>query len=153
MLDHLEQEVRVWRSPKRSGPRSRPTSTSSSGSSSSASSSRRSRTSWARPRADRAATRTSSATSSREKRDDLPEAVVETLEKELTKLARTNPASPEYGVVRNYVETILDLPWDHTSDDKLDIARAEVLDEDHYGLDDVKKRILEYLAVSSSRAT
>jgi ATP-dependent Lon protease len=83
-----------------------------------------------------------------EKRDELPEAVVEALEKELTKLARTNPASPEYGVVRNYAETILDLPWGHTSEDKLDIARAEdVLNEDHYGLDDVKKRILEYLAV------
>ena len=82
------------------------------------------------------------------RRDELPEAVVETVEKELTKLARTNPASPEYGVVRNYAETILDLPWGHTSADALDIARAaEVLDEDHYGLDDVKKRILEYLAV------
>ena len=83
-----------------------------------------------------------------ERLDELPEAVVETLEKELTKLARTNPASPEYGVVRNYAETILDLPWDRTSEDSLDLARAEaVLDEDHYGLDDVKKRILEYLAV------
>ncbi|WP_412063324.1 endopeptidase La [Rubrivirga sp. IMCC45206] len=83
-----------------------------------------------------------------ERRDELPEAVIETLTKELTKLARTNPASPEYGVVRNYAETILDLPWGHTSDDKLDIARAEdVLDEDHYGLEEVKKRILEYLAV------
>ncbi|GAB5537796.1 MAG: endopeptidase La [Rubricoccaceae bacterium] len=83
-----------------------------------------------------------------DKRNDLPEAVMEAVEKELTKLARTNPASPEYGVVRNYVETILDLPWDHTSEDILDIARAEkVLDEDHYGLGDVKKRILEYLAV------
>ena len=83
-----------------------------------------------------------------ERRDELPDDVVETLEKELTKLARTNPASPEYGVVRNYAETILDLPWDRTSEDHLDIARAEtVLDEDHYGLHDVKKRILEYLAV------
>ena len=83
-----------------------------------------------------------------EKRELLPEAVVETLDKELKKLARTNPASPEYGVVRNYAETILDLPWGHTSEDNLDIARAEaVLDEDHYGLEDVKKRILEYLAV------
>ena len=83
-----------------------------------------------------------------EKRDDLPETVVETVEKELTKLARTNPASPEYSVVRNYAETILDLPWNHVSDDQIDIARAaEVLDEDHYGLGDVKKRILEYLAV------
>ena len=83
-----------------------------------------------------------------ERTDEIPEHVRETLEKELTKLARTNPASPEYGVVRNYAETILDLPWDRTSEDKLDIARADrVLDEDHYGLDDVKKRILEYLAV------
>ena len=83
-----------------------------------------------------------------EKQDELPEVVVEAVEKELTKLARTNPASPEYSVVRNYVETILDLPWDHTSEDSLDISKArEVLDEDHYGLDDVKKRILEYLAV------
>ena len=83
-----------------------------------------------------------------ERRDELPEAVIETVEKELRKLGRTNPASPDYGVVRNYVETILDLPWDHTSEDALDISRAsEVLDEDHYGLEDVKKRILEYLAV------
>ncbi len=83
-----------------------------------------------------------------DKRSDLPETVVETVEKELTKLARTNPASPEYSVVRNYAETILDLPWDHVSDDQIDIARAAaVLDEDHYGLGDVKKRILEYLAV------
>ncbi|MDX1420069.1 MAG: LON peptidase substrate-binding domain-containing protein, partial [Rubricoccaceae bacterium] len=83
-----------------------------------------------------------------EKLPHLPESVEETLEKELTKLARTNPASPEYGVTRNYIETILDLPWDYTSEDRLDIPRAEeVLDEDHYGLEDVKKRILEYLAV------
>ena len=83
-----------------------------------------------------------------EREGELPEVVVEAVEKELTKLARTNPASPEYSVVRNYVETILDLPWDHTSEDSLDIAKArKVLDEDHYGLDDVKKRILEYLAV------
>ena len=83
-----------------------------------------------------------------DKKDDLPEAVRETVEKELTKLARTNPASPEYSVVRNYAETILDLPWNHVSEDSIDIARAEaVLDEDHYGLGDVKRRILEYLAV------
>src|SRR5690606_588714 len=87
-----------------------------------------------------------------EKLDLLPEAVVETLEKELTKLARTNPASPEYGVTRNYVETILDLPWGYVSEDHLDIARAEeVLDEDHYGLEDVKKRILEYLRSEERR--
>ncbi|HYE96349.1 MAG TPA: endopeptidase La [Rubricoccaceae bacterium] len=83
-----------------------------------------------------------------EKRAVLPEAVVQTVEKELGKLARTNPASPEFSVGRNYVETILDLPWHHYSEDHLDIARArEILDEDHFGLEDVKKRILEYLAV------
>ena len=82
------------------------------------------------------------------KRDMLPATVVETVEKELTKLARTNPASPEYSVVRNYAEAILDLPWNHVSSDSIDIARAAaVLDEDHYGLGDVKRRILEYLAV------
>jgi ATP-dependent Lon protease len=79
---------------------------------------------------------------------EIPDYVRETVEKELSKLARTNPISPEYGVTRNYVETILDLPWGRTSDDKLDLKRAdEVLEEDHYGLEDVKKRILEYLAV------
>ena len=83
-----------------------------------------------------------------ERGDELPERVRETLEKELSKLARTNPASPEYGVVRNYAETILDLPWRHYSEDHLDIKRAEeILDEDHFGLEDVKRRILEYLAV------
>ncbi len=87
-----------------------------------------------------------------ERGDELPEAVVETLEKELTKLARTNPASPEYGVARNYAETILDLPWQHYSEDHLDIQRAEeILDEDHFGLEDVKRRILEYLAVLKLR--
>lgn len=82
------------------------------------------------------------------RRDDFPETVAEAIEKELTKLSRTNPASPDYGVTRNYVETILDLPWNHTSEDVIDILRAEeILNEDHYGLDDVKKRVLEYLAV------
>lgn len=88
-----------------------------------------------------------------ERADELPENVIETLDKELTKLARTNPASPEYGVVRNYAETILDLPWRHYSEDHLEIKRAEeILDEDHYGLEDVKKRILEYLAVLKLRS-
>ena len=78
----------------------------------------------------------------------LPEHVRETLNKELEKLGRTNPASPDYAVTRNYVDWILDLPWEEFSEDDLDINRAEtVLNEDHYGLDKVKKRILEYLAV------
>jgi len=83
-----------------------------------------------------------------ERSDEIPKNVRETVEKEITKLSRTNPASPEYGVTRNYTETILDLPWLRTSEDQLDIKRAgEILEEDHFGLEDVKKRILEYLAV------
>ncbi|MGI9174779.1 MAG: endopeptidase La [Rhodothermales bacterium] len=79
---------------------------------------------------------------------DLPEHVRETLDKELKKLARTNPAAPDYAVTRNYVDWILDVPWLEYSEDHLDIKRAEeILDEDHYGLEQVKKRIVEYLAV------
>jgi ATP-dependent Lon protease len=79
---------------------------------------------------------------------NLPEEAREQLEKELNRLARTNPAAPDYAVTRNYVDWILDLPWDTYSEDQLDISHAEtVLDEDHYGLEDVKDRILEYLAV------
>ncbi|MEM8485310.1 MAG: endopeptidase La [Bacteroidota bacterium] len=84
----------------------------------------------------------------RAKKKKLPEQVREALNKELDKLSRTNPASPDYAVTRNYVDWILDLPWNSYSKDDLDINRADViLNEDHYGLDRVKKRILEYLAV------
>ena len=80
----------------------------------------------------------------------LPEHARAQLEKELARLARTSPASPDYAVTRNYVDWILDLPWATYSDDQLDVARAEaVLEEDHYGLEDVKERILEHLAVLS----
>jgi len=79
---------------------------------------------------------------------ELPEEAREQLEKQLTRLERTNPAAPDYAVTRNYVDWILDLPWLEYSEDQLDIERAEtILDEDHYGLEDVKERILEYLAV------
>ena len=81
---------------------------------------------------------------------DLPPHAREQLDRELNRLGRTNPASADYGVTRNYVDWILDLPWETYSDDRLDVTRAEtVLDEDHYGLDDVKERILEHLAVLS----
>ena len=84
----------------------------------------------------------------RAKKKNLPDQVRETLNKEFEKLGRTNPASPDYAVTRNYVDWILDLPWLSYSEDDLDIKRAEkVLEEDHFGLDRVKKRILEYLAV------
>ncbi|PEN14097.1 endopeptidase La [Longibacter salinarum] len=84
----------------------------------------------------------------RARKKDLPEEARETLNRELDRLARTNPAAPDYAVTRNYVDWILDLPWNTYSEDQLDISHAEtVLDEDHYGLEDVKERILEYLAV------
>ncbi len=79
---------------------------------------------------------------------DLPGHAREAIEKNLKKLERTRPESPQYSITHNYIEWILDLPWKDYSEDKLDILRAEqVLDEDHYGLEQVKKRILEYLAV------
>ena len=69
-------------------------------------------------------------------------------EKELERLSRMAPGTPEIGVSRTYVEWILDLPWGKTTPDNLDLKRARrVLDEDHYGLDKVKERIVEYLAV------
>ena len=72
----------------------------------------------------------------------------EKIEKELNKLSLLEPVSAEYGVVRNYIETVLSLPWKNKTDDNLDIKRARsILDSDHYGLDDVKERILEFLAV------
>ncbi len=79
---------------------------------------------------------------------ELPEEVEETCRKQLNRLRRMQPASSEYGVTRNYVETLLDVPWMDQTQDKLDIQEArKILDEDHYDLDKVKKRIVEYLAV------
>lgn len=82
------------------------------------------------------------------KEKQLPEDARETAEKELSRLERTPSSSPNYGIIHSYVEWILDLPWDDYSDDNLDLENAQkVLDEDHYGLQKVKKRIIEYLAV------
>lgn len=68
--------------------------------------------------------------------------------KELDKLLRMNPASPDYSVSLNYAQTLLDLPWNEFTVDNLDINKAQkVLDSDHFGLEKVKQRILEYLAV------
>ena len=84
----------------------------------------------------------------RAKEKNLPEEAQETVDKELTRLERTPNSSPNYGVIHSYIEWILDLPWDKYSDDNLDLDNAQkVLDEDHYGLEKVKKRIIEYLAV------
>ena len=72
------------------------------------------------------------------------------VEKELKKLKMMSPMSAEATVVRNYIDWIISLPWNEFTDDKLDINEAEkVLEEDHYGLEKVKERILEYLAVQS----
>ena len=78
----------------------------------------------------------------------LPEAVRAKVEKEIGKLAAMPPASPEMAIVRNYVDTILDLPWQATTEDNLDVSRAaKILEENHYGLPKVKERILEHIAV------
>jgi len=74
--------------------------------------------------------------------------VKKTFEKELDKLSRLNPAAAEYSVQVNYIQTLLDLPWGFYSEDNLDLKNARnVLDNDHFGLDEVKERILEHLAV------
>ncbi len=79
---------------------------------------------------------------------DLPEEVRKVAEKELERLSRMHPASAEYTVSRTYLEWLLDLPWKVSTKDNLDIeAVQKKLDSDHYGLEKVKKRILEYLAV------
>ncbi|MEX0846114.1 MAG: endopeptidase La [Balneolaceae bacterium] len=78
----------------------------------------------------------------------LPDYAKETCQKELQRLEMTPNASPNYGIIYSYVEWILDLPWNEYSKDRLELDHAQkVLDEDHYGLEKVKKRIIEYLAV------
>jgi ATP-dependent Lon protease len=77
-----------------------------------------------------------------------PENVAETFEKEMAKLQRMNPAAMEYSMQMNYLEVLVDLPWESCTKDNFDLKRAQkVLDEDHYGLEKVKERIIEYLAV------
>jgi ATP-dependent Lon protease len=76
------------------------------------------------------------------------EEVKSVFDKELDKLHRLNPAAAEYSVQVNYIQTLLDLPWGEYTQDNLDLNNArQVLDNDHFGLDDVKERILEHLAV------
>ncbi|CAN5792633.1 endopeptidase La [soil metagenome] len=79
---------------------------------------------------------------------ELPEAARDEVERELNRLERTNPQSAEYQVIRTYLESVADLPWNARTEDKLDLSLAEeILDEDHFGLQDVKDRVLEFLAV------
>jgi len=78
--------------------------------------------------------------------------IKELFEKELSKLQRTNPNSPDYGIQRNYLEVLLELPWNEYSKDNFDLKRAQkILDKEHYGLEEVKRRIIEYLAVLKLR--
>ncbi|HSC26979.1 MAG TPA: endopeptidase La [Vicinamibacterales bacterium] len=78
----------------------------------------------------------------------LPEAVAAVALREVDRLERMTPASPEYQMIRTYLDWVLDVPWDKPTEDRLDPVEArKVLDEDHYDLDKVKERIVEYLAV------
>jgi ATP-dependent Lon protease len=73
-------------------------------------------------------------------------------EKELSKMQRMNPQAPDFGIQRNYLELFLDLPWNQFSKDNFDLKRAQkILDRDHFGLEDVKKRMIEHLAVLKLR--
>ncbi len=79
---------------------------------------------------------------------ELPEDAKKAAERELSRLEKLPPVAAEYGVIRTYLEWLVDLPWSKETEDNLDISHAkEVLDEDHYDLEEVKDRILEYLAV------
>ncbi len=84
---------------------------------------------------------------------DLPEKVEEAALKEAAKLERSSDASPEVGWIRTWLDTVLEIPWNTRTDDAYDIAAARaILDADHAGLDDVKDRIIEYLAVRKRRS-
>ena len=83
---------------------------------------------------------------------DLPDEVRTEAERELKRLEKLPAAAPDYHVIRTYLEYVLELPWRKSSEDKLDLKEARrILDEDHYGLEDVKERILEFLAVIKLR--
>jgi ATP-dependent Lon protease len=79
---------------------------------------------------------------------DLPEDILKEAKRELDRLEKLPPGAPDYNVIRTYLDYVLELPWKKSTEDSLDIARArQVLDEDHFGLKDVKERILEHLGV------
>jgi ATP-dependent Lon protease len=84
---------------------------------------------------------------------DLPEKVREAAMREVGKLERSSEQSPEGGWIRTWLDTVLDLPWNVTTEDSTDLTSArEILDADHHGLEDVKDRIVEYLAVRARRS-
>lgn len=77
-----------------------------------------------------------------------PKSITKKLEKELKKYEATPSASPEVGIIRNYIDVLISLPWNNTTKDNTDLNNVKsVLDSSHYGLDDIKERIIEYLAV------
>lgn len=79
---------------------------------------------------------------------ELPESAKTEVERELSRLERTHPQSAEYQVIRTYLESVAELPWSERTEDRLDLGTADrILGEDHYGLEDVKDRVLEFLAV------
>ena len=83
---------------------------------------------------------------------NLPDDVRKEAERELKRMERLPAAAPDYHVIRTYLDYVLELPWKKSSEDKIDLSEARrVLDEDHYGLEDVKERILEFLAVIKLR--
>jgi ATP-dependent Lon protease len=83
---------------------------------------------------------------------DLPEEAREEAERELNRLSQLHPQSSEVGIIKTYLDWLIELPWNELSEDNLDLTHAEqVLDEDHYGLEKVKERILEFLAVRKLR--
>ena len=89
----------------------------------------------------------------RAKLDTLPETVRAAVERELDRFERTSEQSPEHGWIRTWLDTVFDIPWSKKSDDSLDVNEARaILDADHTGLEDVKDRIIEYLAVRKLRA-
>jgi ATP-dependent Lon protease len=80
----------------------------------------------------------------------MPKEVKEKAEKEINKLMKISPSSPDAGVIRTYIDWLIDLPWDKKTKDNTDLKKARtILSEDHYGLEEVKERILEYLAVKN----
>lgn len=82
------------------------------------------------------------------KKKKWPKEVAETFEKELNKLVRINPGAMDYSIQLNYLETLVELPWNEFTRDNFDLKHAQkVLDQDHYGLEKVKERMIEYLAV------
>lgn len=82
------------------------------------------------------------------KEKNWPKEIAETFEKDLKKLQRINPQVPEFSIQRNYLEFLLDLPWNEKTEDHFDLKKAEeILERDHYGLEKVKERIIEHLAV------